>query len=325
MTGTKTRACQRVDRITPSLVITLEARPEMSVVPSTLRVMSIEGVLRRQAGVITRAQALAEGVSSAMIGRRVSSGAWVRMHPEVYLVADRALTAEARLCGAVLWAGPAAVVSGVAAAWWHGLRLDKPSMIDLTVPHSWKRTRRPGVRVRRRDLPGADVTETHGVQVTALPLTVLESAVDLGPAGSSLLDRALQSRVGFEDLYLAHCRNLGRRGSAAGGELLRAAGDRAASAAERVAVALLRSEGFTGWECGYRLAGYEVDIAFPARRVAIEIDGWAWHTDVERFRRDRRRQNTLVLAGWTVLRFTWDDLIHRPDRVVAEIRRALET
>jgi very-short-patch-repair endonuclease len=58
-------------------------------------------------------------------------------------------------------------------------------------------------------------------------------------------------------------------------------------------------------------------------RIAIEIDGWAWHTDVQRFRTDRRKGNALVRAGWTVLRFTWHDLTNRPDYVISEIRAAL--
>lgn len=158
--------------------------------------------------------------------------------------------------------------------------------------------------------------------VTAVPLTVLESAVELGVAGSSLVDRALQRRVDLEDLYRAHCRNLGRHGSVAAAKLLGAAADRAASVAERVAMDLLRGAGISGWVWGYRVGGYELDLAFPEKQVAIEVDGWAWHSDVERFRDDRRRQNALVLAGWTVLRFTWHDLCHRPTIVVAEILRA---
>jgi very-short-patch-repair endonuclease len=66
------------------------------------------------------------------------------------------------------------------------------------------------------------------------------------------------------------------------------------------------------------------DLAFPGCRLAVEVDGWAWHIDPDRFQRDRARQNALVLAGWTVLRFTWSDVTERPDRVVAQIRRALE-
>lgn len=58
--------------------------------------------------------------------------------------------------------------------------------------------------------------------------------------------------------------------------------------------------------------------------VAVEVDGWAWHSDPARFGRDRHRQNELVLGGWKVLRFTWHDLTHRPTKVIADIRAALD-
>jgi hypothetical protein len=76
------------------------------------------------------------------------------------------------------------------------------------------------------------------------------------------------------------------------------------------------------WSAAGKLE-YWIDDAFGARRLAVEVDGWAWHSDVDRFAQDRRRQNALVLAGWTVLRFTWHDLMSRPQAVVAEIRAAL--
>jgi very-short-patch-repair endonuclease len=168
-----------------------------------------------------------------------------------------------------------------------------------------------------------DVVELRDLPVTALPLTVLETAVELGQAGSSFLDRALQRHVRFETLHRAYCRNLGRRGSRRMGMLLAAAADRAASAAERLLVRLLRRAGITGWVLGHPAEGYLLDVAFPAARVAVEVDGWAWHVDARRFGHDRRRQNRLVCAGWTVLRFTWHDLTGRPDAVLAEIIAAI--
>lgn len=159
--------------------------------------------------------------------------------------------------------------------------------------------------------------------MTALPLTVLETAVTLGERGSQLMDRALQRFVSLEALHRAYGRNLGRRGSAAAGRLLAAAADRAASAAERELIALLRAARLTGWVQHYRLGDDEVDLAFPEYRVAVEVDGWAWHHDADTFRRDRERQNRMVLAGLTVLRFTWHDLTQCPDKVVTDIRVAL--
>lgn len=101
----------------------------------------------------------------------------------------------------------------------------------------------------------------------------------------------------------------GRRGSAATARLLAVAAGRAASHAERLLVRLLRAAQVTGWKLGYPVHGYLVDVAFPAQRVAIEVDGWAWHMTADRFVDDRRRQNTVVNLHWTVLRFTWHDLV----------------
>ncbi|HEV8558114.1 MAG TPA: type IV toxin-antitoxin system AbiEi family antitoxin domain-containing protein [Actinophytocola sp.] len=201
--------------------------------------MTIEGVLRRQAGVVSRAQALTEGMSSATISRRLARGLWVRLLPRVYLAAGHALTAEARLRASYLWAGLGATVCGAAAAWWHGLCAEAPTWVEITIPHHRRLPAQPGIQAHRRDLQSADRVEVNGLWVTAVPLTVLDAAVALGTTGSHLMDRALQHRFTVTDLYAAHYRNLGRRGSADAAELLRAASDRAASgggaAAGRVA------------------------------------------------------------------------------------------
>ncbi len=101
------------------------------------------------------------------------------------------------------------------------------------------------------------------------------------------------------------------------------AADRAASQAERLLVRLLQDAGITGWELSYPLQDYVIDLAFPAQRIAIEVDGWAWHMTPDRFIRDRQRQNALVNLQWTILRFTWHDLVGRSEAVLDEIRAAL--
>lgn len=46
------------------------------------------------------------------------------------------------------------------------------------------------------------------------------------------------------------------------------------------------------------------DIAFPADRLVIEVDGWQYHgRHLADFQRDRTRQNLLTIAGWRILRF----------------------
>ncbi|MFN2496790.1 MAG: type IV toxin-antitoxin system AbiEi family antitoxin domain-containing protein [Pseudonocardiaceae bacterium] len=281
--------------------------------------------LRRQAGVISAAQAREAGLSPDAISRRVRSGRWERLHPGIYLAADHPYTDEVRLRAAVLWAGPDAVPHGVSAAWWHDLGPSLPDPVQITVPRRRNPSRQPGVSVRRRDLSARDLVQTRELWVTDLPLTALEAAVALGnPEGAVLLDRALQRRVRFPTVYRAHCRNLGRQGAAAATQLLTVAADRAASQAERLLIRLLREAGITGWELNYARQGCLIDVAFPAQRVAVEVDGWAWHMTPDRFVRDRQRQNALVNLRWTVLRFTWHDLAGRPEAVLNEIRTAVE-
>jgi very-short-patch-repair endonuclease len=88
-------------------------------------------------------------------------------------------------------------------------------------------------------------------------------------------------------------------------------------------VGLLKGARITGWRLGHVVEGYLPDVAFPAARLAIEVDGWAWHRDGERSRAGRRRRNALVAAGWTVPRFTWYDLTERPAEVLTEVVAAL--
>ena len=96
-----------------------------------------------------------------------------------------------------------------------------------------------------------------------------------------------------------------------------AAGER--SAAERRADrACCGSAGITGWTANVRDPRRDrvsigvADVVFAEARLVVEVDGLAYHVTPDRFQRDRHRQNRLIAAGWTVLRFTWRDLTSGP-------------
>src|SRR5256885_16565851 len=116
----------------------------------------IEEVLRLQSGVISRRQALDSGLSDDQIDWRLATGRWWSVHPRVYRLADREIAAESRLHAAGLWAGPGATVSGLAAAWWHRLLDEPPSIVEVTVAARRGLRSGRGVLVRRRDLAQAD-------------------------------------------------------------------------------------------------------------------------------------------------------------------------
>ncbi|MBO0842290.1 MAG: DUF559 domain-containing protein, partial [Nocardioides sp.] len=65
------------------------------------------------------------------------------------------------------------------------------------------------------------------------------------------------------------------------------------------------------------------DLADPLLGIAVEADSWTHHgassTDHDR---DCSRYNSLVLAGWTVLRFTWTQVMFEGAQVVSTLERA---
>ncbi len=94
--------------------------------------------------------------------------------------------------------------------------------------------------------------------------------------------------------------------------------------------AILRSGQITGWKANVEIRDADGligvgDVVFDRARLVLEVDGLAFHTTPEQFQRDRERQNRLVAAGWTVLRFTWRDLTTRPAYVLASVRRVLHS
>jgi very-short-patch-repair endonuclease len=282
----------------------------------------LEEYLRRHDGVITLSQAKSAGLSKQAVSRRLLAGKWVRCSRSVYFADDRPFTDAARVRAAVWGYGERAVGSGLAAAWWHGLTRFAPEIVEVTVPRDSNGRSHDGSCVRRRDLPSADIVDRKGLNVTAPALTIVEAAVRRG-GGAKLMDSALQNNTELRDLWRAHLRNKGRYGSPAARRLLQAAGSGARSEAERLLVKLLRDAHITGWQANYRLGRYKIDVAFAATKVAIEVDGWAFHNGPAVFQIDRERQNYVALLGWQVLRFTWLDLTEYPQRVLSLIRMAI--
>ena len=100
-----------------------------SELPPTLR-----NLVRYQAGVISRSQAVRGGLSPGMIKFRVSSGRWRQIHPGIYATFTGVPSRGARLWAAVLWAGPGASLSHETAAELHRLTDQLAEVIHLTVP-----------------------------------------------------------------------------------------------------------------------------------------------------------------------------------------------
>lgn len=68
----------------------------------------------------------------------------------------------------------------------------------------------------------------------------------------------------------------------------------------------------------------EIDIAFTDLKLAVEVDGWQYHGKyLSGFKKDREKQNLLVIHGWLILRFTNAQIKHGPMDCVETIRTCL--
>lgn len=68
-----------------------------------------------------------------------------------------------------------------------------------------------------------------------------------------------------------------------------------------------------------------VDMAWPDYRVALEYDGFAYHSERQDLARDRARLNRQILAGWLVIHVTGDRLRDDLPGVVREVLQALRS
>lgn len=64
---------------------------------------------------------------------------------------------------------------------------------------------------------------------------------------------------------------------------------------------------------------YRPDLVDRRHRLVLEADSWEFHTDKEAHARDCVRFTALGLAGWLVLRFSWEQVMLSP----AYVRRML--
>lgn len=65
------------------------------------------------------------------------------------------------------------------------------------------------------------------------------------------------------------------------------------------------------------------DLVDQELRIVLEADSFEWHGGRADLARDARRYNAMVVAGWLVLRFSWDDVMHHPDVVLDTLREAV--
>lgn len=284
-----------------------------------------------QYGLLTRAQARDCGMADGAITYQLRSG-WHAMHRGVFSLPGFSPCWEQSVLAACLRGGPSTVASHSTAG--ALLRLDgcDRGAIHLLSSHVWTS---PGVTIHRtRALPACDCTKVGPIPVTNASRTLL----DLGAVcDEEVVEIALECalRRGLTSIprlrwRLEEVGGKGRPGSAVLRHLVDLRDPKARPAASVLEVKFLRRIRGIGLPAPTRQLQVDagagrrfLDFAWPHAMLGVEVGGREFHSGPAAEQRDSKRHNELTVLGWRVLYFTWDDIEHRIEYVVACIEKEL--
>ena len=288
----------------------------------------IHELTRRQHGLVTRTQLLEGGLSASTVDYRIKSGRLRPIHRGVYQVGPLEAP-RYREMAAALACGPGAIVSHRSAAglWQMLPPPGRDAPVDVII-RTDERRKRPGIRMHR---PGGvepgEIAELEGIPVTSPVRTLFDLSSAVHPRD---LERALAraEREGLANrfqLVEQADRWCGRVGIPALRALLQAEGAPALtrSEAEDRLLELLEESSLPRPETNVAVQGHEVDFFWRTERVAVEVDGFAYHSSTDRFERDRLRDAELSASGVQVVRLTWRQLVKEPKAVLVRLAQTL--
>lgn len=271
---------------------------------------------------------LDEALAAGLTRRQLQGSTWRRIGTGVYVWAGLPET-PSMILRAVQRRIPAeAALSGLTAAWVHGLDVSPHDRLEATIPDGCGVSALAGISVRRAALPPGDVVEREGIRVTS----PLRTAADLGirpPLVEAVVvaDMALQRRlVDLADLRAYAAAHSCRRGIAQLRRVIELAEPATESPMETRLRLLLVLAGLPRPKVQVPLEDSRgrflgrPDLYYPAQRLGLEYDGGTHRASMAD---DNRRQNRLLSAGFRLLRFTAGDVLRSPDLVVAQVRTAL--
>ena len=288
----------------------------------------IGGLADLQHGAVARWQLLARGVTGREIDRRIADGRLRPIHRGVYLVGHVAAAPLAFEAAAVLAFRGKATISHRSAAKLLGL-LPWPPKAACWLTTSRGDSDRPGLIVRKAELEPVDIIKNERIPLTGAARTVLDCAAIL-PANEDyrleeMCAQAIPRLIKPVDLWTQIERNPGKPGVRRLTKVLdRHAPKRPKSELERKLLRLVRGSDLPEPAVNVRVLGKERDLVWHEQRLVVEADSYEFHADARTWSRDIAKSNELQLAGWTVLRFTWFDVLERPAWLIDEVRRALE-
>ena len=288
--------------------------------------------LRENEGVITRAQAVGCGLSPAEIRHRIRPGGpWQRLLSGTYLAVTGTPTQRQTEIAALRHAGPASVLTSIAALGHHGVRAPGSTFITVLVPAAQRRRSEDFVRIWATTRMPEFVFTDGAVRFAEAARAVADAARELGSfrdVRAVTADAVQRRRCRLEQLTgeLAHAPV---RQSAWLRRALAEVADGVRSAAEGDLRGLIRAAGLPPPVFNARLyIGRDflavVDAWWPDEGVAVEVDSRAWHLSPEDWERTLRRSTRMTKKGILVVHVTPHQLRTEAERIVADIRDALE-
>lgn len=291
-------------------------------------VRDLDSLFNAQGGVATTAQLLTV-LSRSQLDIDIRRGDLMKVWPGVYSRAEP--DTLLRLRGLDLRAGePVAMCLGTAAV---AYGFNTEEVVDLHVlnPVGHQLRNSDGLVVHRRD--GALLTEVDGRPATTPEWTAVEVARSLRrPRALATLDAALRNGLcDRRQLRSAAARQARRRGIVHVRELIPLAAAQAESPMESEARLVMIDGGLPRPELQFEIVDrsgrtWRVDFAWPDCKVAVEYDGFDWHSDPESFRRDRQKRAALQEIGWAVVSIVADDVRRRTwdmlRRIEVELQRS---
>lgn len=289
----------------------------------------IDKLASEQSGVFSIAQVRGLGFDRASVYRRIKKGEWVRLDDSVYALASAPDTWEQTLWAAVL-SRPRVGLTHWTACRLLGVADARGGQPAILVPRG-SNARSSIARVYESDeFDAVTMTTVGGLPVTTMPETLFLLARDTRPEIlTNVFDHALVTgKLDLRAMATTIDREFGRR--TPGAPLLRrltssrmpTAPSHSSSYLERLLEMILHDPRLPPWkrEHEFSLNGVpsRVDVFVPKARLVIEADGRNWHTKMEAFDNDRRRDNALAAQGTQVLRFTYDMLIDEPDKCLEQ-------
>jgi very-short-patch-repair endonuclease len=260
--------------------------------------------------VVGREQLAGAGVSAHAIDHRLRTGRFIAVFRGVYAVGHAALGDAGRMHAALLAAGPGATLSHRTAGALLQLIPSMPPFVDVTVAGNPRRSR-PGLVIHATRRPIAAAVADR------LPITApLRTLLDLAP----VLHPRERERACAEALV----RDLVTPGELVAARLVEPDGAAPTrSRLERRFLGLVRAGGLARPLVNSTIGPYEVDFAWLAERVLVEVDGWKAHGHRFAFESDRARDADLAAQGYVVLRFTWRQEFDASVLVVTRVAQAL--